>query len=74
MPRSFPIVYLPDVHRPAAFYSGHLGFQENFRMPLGDDAGYIGLQLEDSRLGVVDQGWPAERLGVKLGDNPRFEL
>ena len=22
----------------------------------------------------MDQGWPAERLGVSLGDGPRFEL
>jgi lactoylglutathione lyase len=74
MPRSFPIVYVPDVHRSAAFYAEQLGFQEIFRMPPGDEAGYIGLQLEDSRLGVVDQAWPAERLGVSLGDGPRFEL
>ena len=33
MPRAFPIVYVPDVKRSAAFYADRLGFQEIFRMP-----------------------------------------
>ena len=74
MPRAFPIIYTPDVARAAAFYSGRLGFQEIFRMPPGDEAGYVGLELDDSRLGLVDEAWPAERIGVRRGDAPRFEL
>jgi lactoylglutathione lyase len=74
MARAFPIIYVPDVARSAAFYIDRLGFQEIARMPPGDEAGYIGLQLEDSRLAIVDEGWPAERLGVRRGDGPRFEL
>jgi lactoylglutathione lyase len=72
--RAFPIVYVPDVKRSAEFYGGRLGFQEIFRMPPGDDAGYIGLELDGSRLGIVDEAWPAERIGVHRGDGPRFEL
>lgn len=74
MARAFPIVYVPDVQRSAAFYAGRLGFHEIFRMPPGDDAGYIGLELDDSRLGIVDESWPAERIGAHRGDGPRFEL
>jgi lactoylglutathione lyase len=74
VPRAFPIVYTPDVKRSAEFYGGRLGFQEIFRMPPGDDAGYIGLELDDSRLGIVDEAWPVERIGVRRGDGPRFEL
>jgi lactoylglutathione lyase len=72
--RAFPIVYVPDVQRSAAFYAGRLGFHEIFRMPPGDDAGYIGLELDGSRLGIVDEAWPAERIGAHRGDGPRFEL
>jgi lactoylglutathione lyase len=74
MARAFPILYTPDVKGSAAFYAGRLGFQEIFRMPPGDDAGYIGLELADSRLGIVGEAWPAERIGVHRGDAPRFEL
>jgi lactoylglutathione lyase len=74
VPRAFPIIYSPDVQRSAAFYADRLGFVEIFRMPPGDDAGYIGLELDDSRLGIVDEAWPAERIGVRRGDAPRFEL
>jgi lactoylglutathione lyase len=74
VPRAFPIVYVRDVKRSAAFYADRLGFHEIFRMPPGDEAGYIGLELEDSRLGIVDEAWPADRIGVRRGDGPRFEL
>jgi lactoylglutathione lyase len=72
--RAFPIIYVPDVERSARFYAGRLGFQETIRMPPDGDAGYIGLQLEDSRMAIVDAGWPAERIGVRVGSLPRFEL
>jgi lactoylglutathione lyase len=74
VPRAFPIIHTPEVKRSAAFYAERLGFHEIFRMPPGDDAGYIGLELEDSRLGIVDEAWPAERIGARRGDAPRFEL
>ena len=74
MARSFPIIYVPDVERSARFYVGRLGFQELSRMPPEGDAGYIGLQLHDSRMAIVHESWPAERIAVRVGSLPRFEL
>jgi lactoylglutathione lyase len=72
--RAFPIVYVADVERSARFYGGQLGFQEIFRMPSEGDAGYIGLELHDSRMAIVNESWPAERIAVRVGSLPRFEL
>jgi lactoylglutathione lyase len=73
--RAFPIIYVPDVERSARFYAGQLGFQELFRMPGPEgDAGYIGLELHDSRLAIVHESWPAERIAVRVGSLPRFEM
>jgi lactoylglutathione lyase len=72
--RAFPIVYVPDVERSARFYAGQLGFQEILRMPPEGDAGYIGLALDDSRMAIVNTSWPEERIGVRVGSLPRFEL
>jgi lactoylglutathione lyase len=71
---AFPILYVPDVERSARFYTGQLGFEEIARMPPDGDAGYISLQLGDSRLAVVHSSWPEERIGVRVGSLPRFEL
>jgi lactoylglutathione lyase len=72
--RAFPIVYVSDVERSAGFYAGQLGFEEMFRMPPEGPAGYIGLALGDSRIGIVASSWPEERIAVRVGSLPRFEL
>ncbi len=73
MSRAFPVLYARDPERVAGFYRELLGFAEIFRMPDDGPAGYIGLQLEDSRLGVVDNAWPLDQ-GIDAGDKPRGEL
>ncbi len=73
MTRAFPVLYARDPERVAGFYRELLGFTETFRMPDEGAAGYIGLSLEDARLGVVDVAWPAQQ-GITAGDHPRSEL
>src|SRR4051794_27982519 len=75
MARAFPILYVADVERSAGFYAEHLGFVEDFRLPPTGSPGYIGLHLDDARLGIVDASWPQQMLGQSAGDSgPRFEL
>ena len=70
---AFPIVYARDVGLSVAFYE-RLGFEEHFRYPPEGDAGYVGLRLGDSRIGVVSAAWPRDAIGVDVGSGPRFEL
>jgi lactoylglutathione lyase len=72
--RAFPVVYSRDVERAAGFYAGWLGFEEHTRLPPEGDAGYIGLRRGDSDLAIVDAAWPQDQFGMRMGDEPRFEL
>jgi lactoylglutathione lyase len=71
--RTFPAVYVTDVQRSAEFYA-RLGFREESRFPSGGEPGYVGLRLDDSRLGLVDASWPEAQIGVTVGTGARFEL
>lgn len=70
---AFPVVYVSDVARAAAFY-GRLGFEVTFRFPAEGDAGYVSMRRGSSTLGLVDGSSPRELIGVQAGDGPRFEL
>jgi lactoylglutathione lyase len=70
---SFPAIYVSDLQASLRFYE-QLGFDEDYRMPPGDDAGYIGLHHGDTRLGLVKKEWPEQQLGIEPGASPRFEL
>jgi lactoylglutathione lyase len=70
--RCFPVVYVDDAQRSAAFYE-RLGFVRHFELPPGDP-GYIGLRRGEAELSVVLRSWPQQTLGVEIGGGPRFEL
>jgi lactoylglutathione lyase len=74
VPRAFPIIYTPRGQALGGLLRRPARLPRDLPHSAGDDAGYIGLELEDSRLGIVDEAWPAERIGVRRGDAPRFEL
>jgi lactoylglutathione lyase len=74
VPSAFPVFYARDVEATARFYRDLVGFTELFRMPEEGDAGYVGLILGDSRLGLVDASWPADTIGIAVGAGPRAEL
>jgi lactoylglutathione lyase len=70
---SYPAIYVSGLQASLRFYE-RLGFEEDYRFPPGDDAGYIALHRGDSRLGLVMKEWPEQQLGIELGAGPRFEL
>jgi lactoylglutathione lyase len=70
--RCFPVVYVEDAQRSAAFYE-RLGFVRHFELP-PDEPGYIGLRRGEAEISVVLRSWPQETLGVSFGEAPRFEL
>jgi lactoylglutathione lyase len=72
--RSFPIIYVTDVPRAVEFYSQNFGYQEKFRFPDGDDAGYVGLSRNGSDLGIVDQRSPQQLIDRSIGTGSKFEL
>ena len=49
-----PILVTPDVDRLRRFYAGLFGGTEVLRHPAEGKVFYVGLQIGDSRLGVVD--------------------
>jgi uncharacterized glyoxalase superfamily protein PhnB len=52
--RSFPILYVGDVERAAAFYEQAFGFERTYRWPPGDaPAGYVSLRRGESGLGLA---------------------
>jgi lactoylglutathione lyase len=71
--RAFPIVYAADVERAARFYE-ELGFERFYRHPADGEAGYVGLRLGESQLGVVTVAAPQAMHGATIGTDPRFEL
>jgi lactoylglutathione lyase len=71
--RCFPVVYVADAERSAAFYE-RLGFARHFQLPPDGEPGYIGLRRGEAELSVVLSSWPQEQLGVQMGAGPRFEL
>jgi lactoylglutathione lyase len=73
--RAFPVIYSSDVETTARFYAEWLGFEEQFRLPPEGDAGYITLSRPGgAELAIVAAEWPADQLGVVMGEGPRFEL
>ena len=66
--------YARDVEATARFYRDLVGFTELFRLPEEGPAGYVGLILGDSRLGLVDAQWPMDTIGIAVGSGPRAEL
>jgi lactoylglutathione lyase len=71
--RCFPVVYVDEAERSAAFYE-RLGFVRHYQLPPEGEPGYVGLRRGDPELAVVHRSWPEEKLGVTLGAPPRFEL
>ena len=71
--RSFPIVYVTDVERSAAFWE-ILGFARYHRHPDEGPAGYIALRRDGREVAVVDGGWAPQRYGTDPGSGPRFEM
>jgi lactoylglutathione lyase len=72
--RSFPIVYSADVARSARFYVEHLGFEETFRFPPGEEVGFINMKRGESELGVTERSWPAQ-MGIDVdATGARFEM
>jgi lactoylglutathione lyase len=71
--RSFPILYVANVNRSAAFY-GRLGYEPYFRFPDTDEPGYVGMRRGDSYLGVTTDAIPQDMFGRAAGSGPRFEL
>ncbi len=71
--RCFPVVYVADAERSAAFYE-QLGFARHFQLPPEGEPGDIGLRRGEAELSVVLSSWPRDTLGVQLGEAPRFEL
>jgi lactoylglutathione lyase len=71
--RCFPVVYVEDAERSAAFYE-RLGFARHFQLPPEGEPGYIGLRRGEADLAVVLHSWPRDMLGVEPGTAPRFEL
>jgi lactoylglutathione lyase len=72
--RCFPVVYVADAERSAAFYE-RLGFVRHFQLPPDGEPGYIGLRRGEAELSVVLSSWPQQQLGVQIGGGgPRFEL
>src|SRR4051794_17437628 len=71
--RAFPVLYSFDVERSARFYV-ELGFREVFRLPPEGEAGYVGLGLGESRIGIVSSLWPEDLFGERVGAGLRTEL
>jgi lactoylglutathione lyase len=71
--RCFPVIYVEDAERSAAFYE-RLGFARHFQLPPEGEPGYVGLRRGEAELSVVLHSWPRDMLGVELGTAPRFEL
>ena len=74
MGSAFPVFYVRDVEATARFYRDLVGFTELFRLPEDGPAGYVGLMLGESRLGLVDAQWPMDTIGIAVGSGPRAEL
>ena len=70
----FPIVYVRDLPRSLAFYRDELGFDETYRHPPEGEPGFVALQLENTKLGLVVFAAPESFLGRTPGDGLRFEL
>jgi lactoylglutathione lyase len=71
--RSFPILYVSDLRASRAFYT-RLGFEEVYRFPPGDDAGFVSLRYGETALGLVTRDWPEDQLSLTMGSSPRGEL
>lgn len=74
MRRAFPVVYVRDVPRAAAFYEGLLGFVRQYQFPPEGEPGYVGLKRDEADLGIVHESATLALDGRGLGDGPRFEL
>jgi uncharacterized glyoxalase superfamily protein PhnB len=49
----FPILYVEDVERAAAFYGDALGFEETYRWPLDTGEGYRSLRAGSLSIGLT---------------------
>jgi lactoylglutathione lyase len=70
----FPIVYVRDLPTALAFYRDALGFVETYRHPPDGEPGFVSLQLENTKVGLVVFDSPESFLGRTPGDGIRFEL
>ena len=70
--RAFPVVYVRDVARAAAFWE-LFGFQRRYAFP-ADDPGYVSLRRDDCDVAVTNAAWARDQYGLTLGDGPRFEM
>jgi lactoylglutathione lyase len=70
----FPIVYVRDLPRALAFYRDGLGFEETYRQPPEGEPGFVSLELENTKVGLVVFSAPESFLGRTPGDGLRFEL
>src|SRR4051794_5376363 len=66
-PTAFPILYVEDVRRATAFYSGVLGFEEAYRFPPGDDAGFVSLGSGPGRVALCTWAGATAVHGLPVG-------
>ena len=71
----FPIVYVADVERSAAFYCEAFGFELTFRWPDEGPTDFAALDLGPHSLGLARaDGEPLHRLQMTAEGPARFEL
>ncbi len=72
--RAFPVAYSSDVEAAARFWE-LLGFRRHVQLPPDGDPGYVGLTRDGGgELAVTHAQWAADRYGLSLGSEPRFEM
>ena len=71
--RAFPVIYAQDVQRSVRFYQ-RLGFEPHVQLPPEGDPGYVGLRRGAYELAIVTTQSPEQLIGLKVGEDPRFEL
>jgi lactoylglutathione lyase len=71
---SLPRHLLRNVEQAARFYEDWLGFEVQVRLPPEGEPGYVGMTRGEAELAIVAADWPADQLGMTVGDGPRFEL
>jgi len=70
----FPILYTSDVSGLVRFYCSSFGFEEQYRFPDAQDAGFVSLTRSGVSLGIVSEQTPRQLIDRGLGTGAKFEL